>query len=944
MPSMAAKKKSKKTATSAEDLSLMAAAQVTFPEGAKITPMLRQWLEAKAQHTDAVLLFRMGDFYELFHTDAVLSGEVLELSVTTRDRDKENGIAMSGFPHHAAAGYIAKLVAAGFKVAVCDQLEDPSVAKGIVKRGITRVVTPGMVLDDESLQARANNYLVALYANDDATRFGIAAIDVSTGEFKAAATTSLSMLLDEATRLMPRELLLTGDDIFKGAFRAKAERDVARVEERDRPGRKTVLLDELGKKDAYLEQKEHKAACAAAEMVLTYVDETQGSIPSHVSTPNPYVLDASLLIDATTRQHLDVAGKSENRRAPGTLLHVVDKTATAPGGRFLMKTLFAPSANLDVIEERQAMVRSLVEHPGVRERMRETLRGIFDLERLCSRVCARRAQPQDLARLSRSLQKLPELASLVDELECAPLKTATLALHDLSDLSSMLAAALVEEPPSQLGQAAVFREGYDDDLDKLAELAGGGRDALAALEDKERKETGIPSLKVKFNRVFGYYIEVTKTHLSKVPEHYIRKQTIANGERFLTEELSRLEDQVASAEQKHHRREAELYEALCDEVASSSSAIFAAAQNIAELDTWHAFAKVSAENDYVCPTLLPAAERRLTLKGARHPVVEQALAKDGERFVPMDLVLDGEGRQLLLITGPNMAGKSTLMRQVALVQLLAQAGCFVPAAEAELSVCDRIFTRVGASDDLAEGRSTFMVEMTETANILNHATEHSLVLLDEIGRGTSTFDGISIAWSVAEHLHNEVRARTLFATHYHELTDLADVHEGIANIHVVVKEWNDEIIFTRSIADGGAGQSYGIQVARLAGLPQGVLRRAQAVLAVLEGGEVAVDDVSADASAAAVAMPSSLTSLRTKQRLKKARPQLDLFGAAVDASVVEDAPEEDARDALVDQLLKMHINRMTPLDALNALAGLVDEARAARAQQEETPQGQRSAG
>ncbi|MCP4498902.1 MAG: DNA mismatch repair protein MutS [Deltaproteobacteria bacterium] len=922
------------------DQKLLDKAGVVFPKGAKVTPMLRQWLEAKAVSKDAVLLFRMGDFYELFHTDAVLAGEVLELSVTTRDRDKgESSISMAGFPHHAAPNYIAKLVAAGMKVAVCDQLEDPALAKGIVKRGITRMVTPGMVLDDESLQARSNNFLVSVYTNEEEALFGLAALDVSTGEFKVAATSSLAQLLDEVTRLMPRELLVQNTAIFDDVFRARASREVARTELRERPGRKTLLLDKLGAKDRMLKQKDHLAACYAAEMVLVYVEETQGKMPSYLSSPLPYGLELSLLIDATTRKHLDVAGDHRSRRAPGTLLHVIDKTATATGGRFLMKTLFSPSADLAEIESRHDRVQAFVDDPGARERLREELRGIYDLERLCARVCASRASPRDLLRLKQSLERLPKVASILDDTGLASFKESSTQMRCLADLGLRLRDALVDEVPLQLGQGPVFRPGFSSDLDELEKLTSGGREALAELESKEREATGIGSLKVKHNRVFGYFIEVTRTHLPKVPERYIRKQTIANGERFLTEELTRLEDQVASAEQKHRRREAELYEELCAEIAAAAKEMLQVAQHVAEVDTWHSFARVSAENDYVRPQLVAAEERRLVLEGVRHPVVEQMLALEGERFVPTDLLLDGDKRQVLLITGPNMAGKSTLMRQVALVQLLAQAGCFVPASRAKLSLCDRIFTRVGANDDLAEGRSTFMVEMTETANILKNATATSLVLLDEIGRGTSTFDGISIAWSVAEHLHDEVGARTLFATHYHELTDLAEHHERIQNIHVVVKEWNDEIVFTRSIAEGGAGQSYGIQVARLAGVPQNVLARAKRVLALLEGDESASLETNDDD--AQINAPSSLASsqgLRKKIGLKKKRPQLDLFGGTrradvTDQALADDEPALEMQEApVVDALLALKLDHLTPLQALNKLSKLVDDARKWRAE------------
>jgi DNA mismatch repair protein MutS len=901
------------------DEDLLARAGVTFPPGAKVTPMLRQWLQAKAKAPDAVLLFRMGDFYELFSTDAENIAPVLELTLTTRDKDKDSAISMAGFPHHAAPAYIAKLIAAGYKVAVCDQLEDPALAKGIVKRDVTRVVTPGMTFEEESLEAGANNWLVSVAKTDSAGSWGLAALDLSTGAFRIAAVDKDATLLDEVGRLAPRELVALDDGTISEALFVRlggGPAEAARRVERQAPVKsRRSPLSALGPrgKNSWLDDPEHRPARRAAEQVIRYVVDTQGGLPGHVEAPAPYAVEGQLLLDATTRRHLDLSGPPGDRRAPGTLLATVDRTRTAPGGRRLLSMLLAPSTEPDVIEARLDAVQALVEDPDARARIGEALGSFYDLERLTARVSAGRASPRDLGRLRTSLERLPLLEGALRGSGAASLIALADDFDTLPEVNDRLSAALTDDPPLALGQGPVFRDGFDPQLDELSSMSTGGRDAIVAVEAREREATGIANLKVKYTRVFGYYLEVTRTHLAKVPDHYKRKQTVANAERYVTDELARLEEQLASAQTRCAEREVELFTALRSELAEHGARLIAAARRVAEVDALRSFAEVSDENRYVRPTLLPGGARTLRLRDARHPVVEVALRAEGEPFVPSSVELTGDGRQVLLVTGPNMAGKSTLMRQIALVQLLAQAGCFVPAAEAELSICDRIFTRVGASDDIASGRSTFMVEMTETAHILRHATPRSLVLLDEIGRGTSTFDGVSIAWSVAEHLHDQVGARTLFATHYHELCELERDLERLSNVHVVVKEWNDEIVFVRTLADGGAERSYGIQVARLAGLPATVLARAKEVLAALEGDP---------------APPSSNRHTPTARHAsKRTRPQMDLFGARAAAADAEPAQARVPSAELVDALAGLDLNRMTPLDAMNQLAKLVDDAR-----------------
>ncbi len=878
-----------------------------LPEGAKVTPMLRQWLEAKVRAPEAILLFRMGDFYELFAQDAVVAAPVLDLALTSRDKGKakEDAVAMAGFPHHAAAQYIAKLIAAGHKVAVCDQLEDPALARGIVKRGVTRIVTPGVVLDGEGLSPDSANYLVGLAQGKDG--LGLAALDVSTGVFFATCAKTREACLDEVRRLAPAEVVILGEhNLDDGLLHALATGPAAPARVERRPKKPRTLRDHKLAVDPALAGKDAAPARLAAELCLDYACDTQGGRPAHIGCPRPYSLEARTLIDPVTRQHLDLVGPRGERRRRGTLAASLDMTKTAAGARRLIEELTAPSADLAAIQARLDLVEHLVGAPDVRATVREALSQVYDVERVCARIAARAAGPRDLAHLRTSLSQLLPLADILAGQGDGFLARAE-RLAAVAPVAAHLEAALREELPAQLGAGPLFAAGFDADLDELLALKDGGQSAIFGMESDERARTGIPSLKVKYTRVFGYYIEVTKTHLDKIPDDYRRKQTVANAERFVTEPLKALEEKVAHAEARHKEREAGLFAALIDELQGHVATLLDAAEAAAEIDLVAGFAEVSAARRYVRPVLGPKEQRRLCLEQARHPVVEQALLDDGERYVPADLELSADERQLVIVTGPNMGGKSTLMRKVALCQVMAQVGCFVPAARAELSLVDRVFARVGASDNLAEGRSTFMVEMEETAHILRHASAHSLVILDEIGRGTATFDGLSIAWAVAEHVHDEVRARTLFATHYHELCELAAHRPRVKNIHVVVKEWNDEIIFTRTVKEGGAERSYGIQVARLAGLPAGLLARARELLAELEG-----DVVHPDADAA---VPQ-----RALKKRNKRDDQMNLFlGGAPEAK----SPEQN----LLDEMLDIDVNRLTPLQALNRLDGLVREAR-----------------
>jgi DNA mismatch repair protein MutS len=888
-----------------DDLLIQEAGVALLP-GTRVTPMLRQWLAAKAKAKDAILLFRMGDFYELFGDDAKVAGGVLDLAVTTRDRDKgENAMPMAGFPHPAAPGYIARLIGAGFKVAVCDQLEDPAMAKGIVKRGVTRVVTPGMVIDDESLDAASNNFLVAVVTADNAA-FGVCAVDVSTGEIMGTVAANDVVLRDELGRLSPRELVTdaASADVVRTINARPGGGTMARLEVRDAPnGRR--LLGSLGTPDRWLH--EQPLALLATELALFYIEETgQGRLPRHLRPPVGYALDDRLILDATTRAHLAVAGPPGDTRRAGTLLWHIDRTKSAAGGRRLLRRLLAPSVDVVAINAELDRVEALVAASATRARLAEALTAMGDVERLVARVCAGRAGPREVLRLGRAAARLPVVAAAVVDHDAFADDIVSIEadINNAANVADSIVAAIVDDAPAVLGDDRAFKVGYDDDLDALWALTSGGQGRIAELEARERQSTGIPTLKVRFNSVFGYFLEVTKAHQGKVPAHYRRKQTIANGERYTTEELSGLQEEVEGADGRRRRREGELFHALLEKIAASAPSLLALASFAAGVDATLSFAEVAVTDQAVRPTLLEGAERRLELREARHPVVARLCAERGEAFVPSSITLDDQ-RQIVVVTGPNMAGKSTMMRQVAVCQLLAQAGAFVPAQSASLSVCDRIYTRVGADDDAVTGRSTFMVEMTETSNILRGATPQSLVLLDEIGRGTSTFDGLAIAWAVVEYLHEHVGARALFATHYHELTSLDRSLSRLKNLHVVVTEDGDDIIFVRALREGPALQSFGIQVARLAGLPDEVVARARQVLGHLER------ETSPPMSASTLPLPPPKTTT----------PQLGLFAARpVDTS-------NDNDSALVARLREIDVNGLTPVQALSALDDLVRQAR-----------------
>jgi len=803
------------------------------PADAPVTPMIRQYLDAKARAGDAFLFFRLGDFYELFFEDAVRAAELLGITLTARSKGADR-VPMCGVPFHAARRYLARLLEAGHKVAICEQVEAPGSGPGIVRREIVRIVTPGTILDEDVLDAASAAWLVAVSPGDGA--HGAALLDVSTGDFRALQGPSLPALLEAVAAHEPREVLLPSDasavvrtavrDIL-GALpfteREAAHFDATRAGAFLRTHFGVATLEAFGVDGA-------PRAVAAAGAALRYLKDTQRTEARHVHALRRVPLESTLVLDETTRTNLEVLRTMRDGSRAGSLLGVVDRTVTALGARRLSEWLLAPLLDLEAVRTRQDAVEELSTKAVWREAWAGLLRQVADVERILGRLATGLGTPRDLAGLGRSLAVLPDLAAALVGCRAALWRRLGGPLRGFEALATRIQQALVDTPPADLDEGGFIRPGYSTELDALVALATDGRSTLVDVERRERGRTGIGSLKVRYTRVFGYFFEVTRANLHLVPPDWERRQTMVGAERFVTEELKAFEAQVLGADEKRIGLERALFDELRDAVLSQAAGLRAAADALASVDALASLARVAAENAYCRPVVDDSDV--LELEKSRHPVVERRVS--AEPFVPNDLSLDRERSQLIVLTGPNMAGKSTLLRQVALTVLLAQAGSFVPAARARIGRVDRIFTRVGASDDLARGQSTFMVEMAETAAILHHATERSLVVLDEIGRGTSTFDGLSIAWAVAEHLHDAIGARTLFATHYHELVELARTHRRVRNLSMGVRESGGKVVFLRTVVEGGASKSYGIEVARLAGLPGSVLRRAREVLRRLE--------------------------------------------------------------------------------------------------------------
>ena len=857
--------------------------------------MMRQYLEIKSQYADAILFFRLGDFYEMFMEDAVTASRVLDITLTSRNKGSDEEIPLCGIPFHSCQPYIAKLVEAGFKVAICEQVEDPKAAKGIVKREVVRVVTPGLIIDSDTLQPKENNYLLAV-CGDGEQRWGLAVLDITTGEFRVTEVTDFETLRSEIASNDAREVLCAeegGEQLLSELDALLQERSLNRlpdwVFEADY-GRERIQQFFSCDSLAAFGCEALPLAQGAAGAVLHYLLETQKGVVEHVRSLVTYHCQDFMALDNNTRRNLELTATLNDQRKKGSLLGVLDRTVTAMGGRKLRHWINRPLVDLQRIRRRHEAVAELVEESLVRDEMREALDGVYDLERLNAKISMGNANGKDLVALKKTLQRLPEVAGQMAELS-SPLYADLAEMLDLlPDVLDLVDRAMVDDPPFVLREGGLIRDGFDEELDELRQISRTGKGWIARLEQQERERTGISSLKVRFNKVFGYYIEVTKTHVAKVPEDYQRKQTLANAERYITPELKEYEEKVLGAEERMVAIEFDLFQQVRGQVAREGQRIQQTAEVVANLDVLQSLAEVAHGRNYVQPEMDDSC--KLNIEEGRHPVIEAMNL--GENFVPNDVCLDCEDNQILIITGPNMAGKSTFMRQVALITLMAHMGSLVPAGAARIGLVDRIFTRVGASDNLAQGQSTFMVEMTEAANILRHATPRSLLVLDEIGRGTSTFDGVSIAWAVAEFLHDnpQVAAKTLFATHYHELTELAVTCPRVKNFNIAVKEWNEQIIFLRRIVPGGASHSYGIQVARLAGLPETVLLRAREILNNLERGEYEGEG-----------QPRLARSQQPREC--PVEPQLPLFAGG--------------DDPLRNKLQDLDIANMTPLEGLNFL-------------------------
>jgi len=858
-----------------------------------LTPMLRQYHAIKEDVPDALLLFRLGDFYELFFEDAVTASRELEITLTARHKDSEQPVPMCGVPYHAADGYIARLLRKGYKVAICDQMEAPQKGTKLVRREVTRIVTPGTITDNNLLTPGENNYLLALTENGE--ELGAAFLDLSTGDFRAlqlGGEDRWNRLFLEVDHLSPREVLFpermkAAIPALNGITRTTLEDWLFDVDYASRIVRdqlKTATLDGFGLAGKPL-------AAGACGAVIHYVRQTQKAALEHINTLTCQETAAYLVLDPSTLRNLEVLESSAGE-TKDSLLGTIGKTKTGMGARLLRGWIIRPSIDAAEIEARYDAVEELSGSVVRSESVNNSFEGIFDFERLLSRITIGTAGPREIVSLRSSLSRLPVVAKALEELKAARFIALRSRLDLLEDLSDLLAKSVADNPPLVLADGGVIREGYNKELDELRSLSRNNKNYLAGLETRERERTGISSLKVRFNRVFGYYIEISNANLHLVPKDYDRKQTLVNAERFSTPELKEYESKILTAEESMLEIEKRLFQEIRDKIAASARRIRESAAVIAELDVLANFAAISRHYGYRRPEIVETDE--LVIRKGRHPVIE-ALAEQhrADRFVPNDLYLNDSSDRIMILTGPNMGGKSTFLRQAALLVILAQAGCFVPAQMMKFRLVDRIFTRIGASDHLTRGRSTFMVEMTETAMILNSATAQSLIVLDEIGRGTATFDGLSIAWAVIEHIQSQIRAKTLFATHYHELTELADLLPGIRNYHVTVKEAENRIIFLRTIEAGPADRSYGIEVARLAGIPVDVTTRAREILKKHEESEHHLSD--------------NLT-VRAKRKTRIVVDQLPLFTAM----------EEELRRSL----RALDIDNLTPIEALKQLADL----------------------
>lgn len=869
---------------------------------AAVTPMMQQYLDMKEQHKDCLLFFRLGDFYEMFFKDAEIASRELEITLTGRDCGLEERAPMCGVPFHSVDSYISRLINKGYKVAICEQVEDPALAKGLVKRDVIRIITPGTVTDTSMLDEKKNNYLMSIYRNRYC--FGIALVDVTTGELHATRITwgnTVNKLLDEIAKFSPSEIIVNSefynDTVLMDTVSKRFRVYISSFEDEyfDEEKAAARIRDKFS--ECEILNSDYDFSVSACGALLEYLEQTQKVSLDHIQSINSYVIEEFMILDISTRRNLELTETMREKSRKGSLLWVLDRTMTSMGGRTIRKWVEQPLVNVSDIIDRLNAVNELKEKFMVRMELRELLKRVYDIERLMGKVILGTVNCRDLIALKNSIGQIPFIKDILGKCT-ADMNVRNYNLLDtLEDMYTLIDSAIMEEPPVSVKEGGIIRSGFNPEVDKLREATTEGKNWVAALENSEREKTGIKNLKVGFNKVFGYYIEVTKSYYSLVPREYIRKQTLANCERYITQELKEIEDTILGAEEKVVELEYQLFLDIKNSIAQEIKRIKNTAKSIAEIDVIASLAEVADRENYSMPEVSIGEE--IEIIDGRHPVVEKMI--DQGAFVPNDTLLNMEEDRLAIITGPNMAGKSTYMRQVALIVLMAQVGSFVPAGSARIGIVDRIFTRVGASDDLAAGQSTFMVEMSEVANILNNATERSLLILDEIGRGTSTFDGLSIAWAVIEYISDREKmgSRTLFATHYHELTDLEGKITGIKNYCIAVKEKGDDIIFLRKIIRGGADDSYGIQVAKLAGVAQPVIDRAKEILKELETADISKKEI------------------KRKNRIP-IDGQLDIFS-------FNTMPK--SRDEVLEELKQLDITALTPVDALNVLYKLQQKAK-----------------
>lgn len=871
---------------------------------AQLTPMMQQYCEIKENYKDCILFYRLGDFYEMFFEDAKIVSKELEITLTGKSCGLEERAPMAGVPHHSADGYINKLIKRGYKVAICEQVEDPKEAKGIVKREVVRVVTPGTNFSPQSLEETKNNYLMSIVHTTNA--YGISIVDISTGDFYLTELDSASKLMDEINKFTPTEIVCNNTFAVSGfpidELTNRMQISLSYMESRffdedncDRAMKehfKVANLNGLGLEDFTI-------GVIAAGALLQYLFETQKTSLTHLTRITPYQSNKYMIIDSSTRRNLELVETMREKQKKGSLIWILDKTKTAMGARLLRSYVEQPLIDKGNINDRLDAIEELNNNLTLREELREYLNPIYDLERLIGRISYKSANPRDLIAFKNSLAMIPHIKYIISQLEASLWQQVSRNLDTLGDIYDLIENGITDEPPILIREGGIIKGGFNEEVDRLRSAKTEGKNWLAQLEAKKRQETGIKNLKVKYNKVFGYFLEVTNSNKDLVPEHWTRKQTLANSERYTIPELKELEDTILNAEDKLYNMEYELFIDIREDIAREVARIQKTAKAIARTDVFTSLALVAERNNYVRPNI--NTNGYIDIKDGRHPVVENMIPND--MFVANETFLDNDSNRISIITGPNMSGKSTYMRQVALIVLMAQVGSFIPASFADIGIVDRIFTRVGASDDLASGQSTFMVEMTEVANILNNATKNSLLILDEIGRGTSTFDGLSIAWAVIEYINNSktLGAKTLFATHYHELTELEDKLESVNNYCIAVKEQGDDIVFLRKIIRGGADRSYGIQVAKLSGVPNSVIMRAKEIAELLNENDVTqkVKDIDVKGS-------NSIDS--------STQGQLTIF-------------DYHGNDDIIDEIKEMNLNDITPLEALNKLSLLQKKAR-----------------